>query len=95
MFIPELQSNEGNKHRNNSQVSASRVRHDSTYIILFLTQHDKPKMTIKNTIWLVDITSHLLCLYLVMTSQLIVQHGWFGIGTIDSAIVTRARENDL
>ena len=40
VFISELRSNEGNKHRNNSQVSAEIVRHESTYIILFLTRHN-------------------------------------------------------
>ena len=35
-LFPELWSNEGNKHQNNTQVSAETVRHNSTYIILFL-----------------------------------------------------------
>ena len=31
--------NEGNKHQNNTQVSAETVRHESTYIILFHARH--------------------------------------------------------
>ena len=40
-LFPELRSNEGNKYQNNTQVSAETVRHESTYIILFLTRHNK------------------------------------------------------
>ena len=39
--VPELCSNEGNKHQNNTWESAETVRHESTYIILFLTQHSE------------------------------------------------------
>ena len=38
-LFPELRSNEGNKYQNNTRVSAETVRHESTYIILFLTRH--------------------------------------------------------
>ena len=38
-LFPELQSNGGNKHQNNTWVSAETVRNESTYIILFLTWH--------------------------------------------------------
>ena len=38
---PELGSNKGNKHQNNTWVSAETVRRESTYIILFLTRHNK------------------------------------------------------
>ena len=40
-LFPELRSNEGNKHQNNAQVSTETVRHESTYIILFLTRHNE------------------------------------------------------
>ena len=30
-----------NKHKNNTQVSAGTVRHENTYIILFLTRHSE------------------------------------------------------
>ena len=40
-LFPELQSNEGNKYQNNTRVSAEMVRHESTYIILFLTRHNE------------------------------------------------------
>ena len=39
-LFPELRSNEGNKHKNKTRVSAETVRHESTYIILFLTRHN-------------------------------------------------------
>ena len=41
VYFPELRRNEGNKHQNNTQVSAETVRHMSTYIILFLTWHNE------------------------------------------------------
>ena len=39
-LFPKLWSNEGNKHLNNTRVSARKV-HESTYIILFLTWHNR------------------------------------------------------
>ena len=33
--------NEGNKQQNNTPVSVGTVRHESTYIILFLTRHNE------------------------------------------------------
>ena len=39
-LFPELRGNEGNKHKNNAQVSTETVCHQSTYIILFLTWHN-------------------------------------------------------
>ena len=41
-LFSKLQSNEGNKHQNNTRVSTETVRHESTYI-LFLTRHDDDK----------------------------------------------------
>ena len=40
-LFPELQSNEGNKHQNNTRVSTWTVRHKSTYTTLFLTWHNE------------------------------------------------------
>ena len=40
-LFPELPSNEENKHKNNTRVSAETVRYLSTYIILFLTRHNE------------------------------------------------------
>ena len=37
----ELRCNEGNKDQNSIRVSAETVRHESTYIILFLTQNNE------------------------------------------------------
>ena len=39
-LFPELRSNEGNEYQNNTRVSAETIRHESTYIILFLTRHN-------------------------------------------------------
>ena len=39
-LFPELRSNEGNLHKNNTRVSAETVRHESTYIILFLARQN-------------------------------------------------------
>ena len=39
--FPELRSNEGNKYQNNTRVGSETVRHESTYIILFLTRHNE------------------------------------------------------
>ena len=38
-LFPKLRSNEGNKHQNNTLVSAETVRHSSTYIILYICHH--------------------------------------------------------
>ena len=38
-LFPELRSNEWNKRQYNTGVSAETARHESTYIILFLTRH--------------------------------------------------------
>ena len=41
--IPLFQiRNSGNKHQNDPLVSAETVRHESTYIILFLTPYNNP-----------------------------------------------------
>ena len=40
-LFPELQSNEVNKHKNNTRVSAETVCHESTCIVLFLTRHNE------------------------------------------------------
>ena len=40
-LFPELQSNKGNKHQNNTQVSAETVHHKGEYIILLLTWHNE------------------------------------------------------
>ena len=41
LVFSKLRSIKGNKHQNNTRVSAETVRHESTYIILFLTRHNK------------------------------------------------------
>ena len=41
VVVNELWSKEGNKHHNNTPVSAETIRHERTYIILFLTQRNK------------------------------------------------------
>ena len=48
VFMSELRSNEGNKHQNNTWVSAETVHHESTYIISFLTRHNDNKNDDKN-----------------------------------------------
>ena len=49
-LFPELWSNEGNKHKNNTRVSAETVHHKSTYIILYLTRHSESVNDVKNDI---------------------------------------------
>ena len=66
----ELRSNEGNKHQNNTRVSAETVRHESTYIILFLTRHNESINDDRND----DVYTSSPCLthsvfVLLMTSQ--------------------------
>ena len=69
-LFPELRSNEGNKHQNNTRVTAETVRHKCTYIILFLTQHNESINDDKNN----DLYALSQCLthsvfVLLMTSQ--------------------------
>ena len=47
-LFPELCSNEGYKHQNNTRVSAWTAPHKSTYIILFLTRHNESINDAKN-----------------------------------------------
>ena len=47
-LLPKLRCIAGNKHQNNTRVSAETVRHSSTYIILFLTWHNEPINDDKN-----------------------------------------------
>ena len=76
-LFPELRSNEGYKHQNNTRVSAYTVRHKSTYIILFLTRQNESKMTLKPMIFTphprVSLARFTLCWWrhnrLPMTSQ--------------------------
>ena len=72
-LFPELRSNEGNKYQNNTRVGAETVRHESTYIILFLTRHNGSIIDDKNN----DLYTSFPCLtrkvlILLMTSQSIV-----------------------
>ena len=69
-LFPELRSNEENKHKNNTRVSAWTVRHKRTYIILFLRWHNKSINDAKKK----DLHSSSPCLtrllyVLLMTSQ--------------------------
>ena len=61
----ELRSNEGNKQQNNTPPSAYTVRHDNTYIILFLTRHIKPTYDDKRRSSHIDSASQLLLLRFV------------------------------
>ena len=38
----ELRGNEGNEYQNDTRVNTETIRYESTYIILFLTDHDEP-----------------------------------------------------
>ena len=40
-LFPQLRSNEGNKHKNNTRVSAETAHRESTYIIVFYTRHNE------------------------------------------------------
>ena len=66
----ELRSNGGNKHQDNTRVGAETVRHESAYIILFLTRHNESINDNKND----DLFTSSPCLarlvsVLLMTSQ--------------------------
>ena len=69
-LFPELRGNEGNKYQNNTPVSAETVRHESTYINLFLTRYNESINDAKND----DLYTSSQCLtrsvfVLLMTSQ--------------------------
>ena len=74
-LFPELQSNLGNKHQNNTRLSAETVRNESTCNILFLTQHDESMNDDKND----NLYTSFPCLthsvfILLMTSQSIADN---------------------
>ena len=62
-LFPELRSNKGNKYQNNTRVNTETIRHESTYIILFLTWYNE---FINN-----DNNDHL---YIIPMSQLLRIH---------------------
>ena len=69
-LFPELRSNEGNKPKNNIWANAEAVRHEITYIILFLTRQSESINDDKND----DFYTSSPCLtravfLLLMTSQ--------------------------
>ena len=76
-LFPELRSNEGNKYQNNTRVSTETVRHESTYITLFLTRHNESINDDATTIFThrprVSLARSLFCWWrhnrLLMTSQ--------------------------
>ena len=49
-LFPELRNNEVNIKQNNTQMSAWTVRHESTYIIKFLTRHNESMNNDKNDV---------------------------------------------
>ena len=51
VFISRVARQRRNKHQNNTRVSAETVRHESTYIILFLTRHNGSINVDKTTIF--------------------------------------------
>ena len=63
-LFPELQSNEGNEHQNNSLVSAWTVRHKSTNITLFPIPHNECINDDKKD----DLHTSSLCLSLALRS---------------------------
>ena len=88
VFIPKLRSDEGNKYKNNAQVSTETVRQESTYIVLFLTWHIESINEDKND----DLNKSSPCLthsnfVLLMASQSIA-----GDIIINETIVTWSRE---
>ena len=76
-LFPELRSNEGNKYQDNTRVSTKTVRHESSYIILFLTRHNESINEYKTTSFThrprVSLTLFSFCWWhhgrLLMTSQ--------------------------
>ena len=69
-LFPELQSNAGNKHQINARVSAETVRHERTYIILFVTRHNKSINVDKNEDLYASSMCHIYIVFImVMTSQ--------------------------
>ena len=76
-LFPELRSTQGNKNQNNPRVIAETVRHESTYIILFLTRYNESINDNATTIFThrprVSLTQFSFCWWhhnrLLMTSQ--------------------------
>ena len=84
-LFPQLRSNEGNKHQNNTPVSAETVRHESTYIILFLTRHNESINEDQNG----DLYTSSQCLSFRSADDVSIDCWW---RYNDQTIVTRLRE---
>ena len=72
-WFAQLRINEGNKHQNNTLMSGETVRYENTYIIFFLTQHNKSTNDNEND-YLYTSSPRLTCsvFVLLMMSQPIV-----------------------
>ena len=69
-LFPELRSKWGNKHQNNTRVSAKTVRHETTYIIIFLIRHNESINDDKNDDLYASSMCHTCSVFvLLMTSQ--------------------------
>ena len=68
--FPELWSNKGNKHQNNTRVSTEYIHYESTYIILFVTRHNESINDDKNdNLYTLSTCPTLLGFVLLMMSQ--------------------------
>ena len=76
-LFPKLWSNEGIKNQNNTRVSTETIRHESVYIILFLTRHNKSINDDKNNNLYTLSQSLIRSVFaLLVTSQWIADAQW-------------------
>ena len=67
-LFPSLLRNSGNKHQNNTLVSAETVRHSSTYIILYYISMFSVKFCINLRCWLLPFMAYYHAMILLITA---------------------------
>ena len=77
-LFPELLRNSGNKHQENTWVSAETVRHESTYTILFLTRHKESINDDKNDYLYTSspCLTHLVFVPLMTSQSIVMTSQW-------------------
>ena len=76
VFISRVAKQRGNYYQNNTRVSAETVRHESTYIIWFLTRHNESINDFENDELYTSSPCLTRSVFVLMTSRLLMTSQW-------------------